>query len=154
MLKPVAQKLPVEPRWGVRRSTSAFSAAEWGDRASHEARWRLRGDCFHRDPFMQMADSWGLIGQAAFDGSLVRHLAARPPSRLFSRSVAPAGAPTWPGWPGVPGPPKPAVAGFGVESSLQLVMPPWELAGVRACGARVRTGVGRPKSAFPGRRVL
>src|SRR5262245_16632833 len=56
-------------------------------------------------------------------------LAARPPSRLFSGSVAPEGAPTWPVWPGVPGPPKPTVAGFGRESSLQLVMPPWELAG-------------------------
>src|SRR5262249_59619087 len=82
-----------------------------------------------RDPWVRRADSWGLIGPAAFDGSLVRHLAARPPSRLFTGSVAPGSAPAWPAWPGVPGPPKPAVAGFGGESSLQLVMPPWELAG-------------------------
>ena len=41
---------------GVRAADVSFSAAEWGDRASREARWRLGGDRFRRDPFMRQAD--------------------------------------------------------------------------------------------------
>jgi hypothetical protein len=62
IFQPVAQRLPVEPRWGVRVPTSRCSAAEWGDRASREARWRLRGDRFRRDPFMRQADLCTTVG--------------------------------------------------------------------------------------------
>jgi hypothetical protein len=54
--QPVAQRLPIEPWWGVRPANVRFSAAEWGDHASREARWRLRGDHFRRDPFMRQAE--------------------------------------------------------------------------------------------------
>jgi len=39
MNQPVAQRLPVEHWWGAKAANVGFSAAEWGDRASHEARW-------------------------------------------------------------------------------------------------------------------
>src|SRR5215475_6317286 len=103
MFQPVAQRLPAEPRWGVKRSTSAFRLLS-GVTAPHT---KPAGVCveivFTGIRFMRKADSWGLIGQAVFDGSLVRHLAARPPNRLFTCSVAPRGASAWPVWPGVPG---------------------------------------------------
>jgi hypothetical protein len=41
---------------GVRAANVGFSAAEWGDIASREACWRLRGDRFRRDPFMRQAE--------------------------------------------------------------------------------------------------
>jgi hypothetical protein len=40
---------------GVRAVNVGLSAAEWGGRASREARWRLCGDRFRRDPFVQQA---------------------------------------------------------------------------------------------------
>jgi hypothetical protein len=40
----------------VRDANFGFSAAEWGDYASREARWRLRGDRLRMDPFMRQAE--------------------------------------------------------------------------------------------------
>jgi len=37
--QPVAQRLPIEHRWGPRAANVGFSAAEWSDRASQVARW-------------------------------------------------------------------------------------------------------------------
>ncbi len=54
--QPVAQRLPVELRWGVSAANVGFSVPGWGDRVLPEARWRLCGDRFRRDPFMRQAD--------------------------------------------------------------------------------------------------
>ena len=52
----VAQRPLDEPWWGVSAAKVGFSVAEWGDRASCEACWRLGGDRFRRDPFVRHAD--------------------------------------------------------------------------------------------------
>ena len=56
----VAQRPSVELRWGESAANVGFSVDEWGGRALDEARWRLGGDRFRRDPFVRQAETYGL----------------------------------------------------------------------------------------------
>jgi hypothetical protein len=40
---------------GVSAANIGLSVAKWGDRDPPEARWRLRGDRFRRDPFVRQS---------------------------------------------------------------------------------------------------
>jgi hypothetical protein len=85
--QPVAQRLPVELRWGVSAANVSYSAAEWGDRALREARWRPRGDRFGRDPFVRQAEIYRAEDRLIGHIGTVERPANAPNNRARSRLI-------------------------------------------------------------------